>query len=54
MPSRELHHLVKRAEKIVLADLQAPPSIATLCRTLGIGDRALRRAFESVHGVSPL
>ncbi|MCP1768280.1 MULTISPECIES: helix-turn-helix domain-containing protein [Bradyrhizobium] len=52
--TRRQHHLVKQAKKRVLADLQNPPSIAALCRRLGIGYRTLLRAFENVHGVSPL
>lgn len=54
MPHREIHHLVKRAEKIVLADLQAPLSIASLARWLLVSERNLRRAFQGVHGIPPL
>ena len=51
---RKWHHLVKQAERTVIADLQAPISIAMLCRTLGVSDRYLRLAFHKVHGISPL
>jgi len=54
MADRELHRLVKRAEKIVLAAPQAPPSIASLARTLVVSERDLRRAFHGVHGMPPL
>ena len=49
-----MHHLVKRAERIALADLQARPSIPSLARRLGVSDRQLRRAFEAVHGIPPI
>ena len=44
--------LVKKVERMVLADLQAPLNIATLSRTLGVSDRYLRNVFQSVHGLS--
>src|SRR6267154_2759159 len=47
-------HLVKQAERTVLAGLQTPLSVAKLCRTLGVSDRDLRRAYQEVHGMSPL
>ena len=46
-------HLVKQTERMVLADLQTPISIAKLCRTLGVNDRYLRRAYQMVHGIPP-
>ena len=51
---RTPRHLTKQAERAVLADLQTPLSIAKLCRTLGVSDRDLRRAYQEVHGMSPL
>ena len=50
---RTRRHLVKQAERTVLADLQTPLSIAKLCRTLGVNDRYLRRAYQMVHGIPP-
>src|SRR5712691_7995110 len=51
---RTPRHLTKQAERAVLADLQTPLSIAKLCRTLGVSDRYLRRAYQEVHGMPPL
>jgi AraC-like DNA-binding protein len=50
---RTRRHLVKQTERMVLADLQTPVSIAKLCRTLGVNDRYLRRAYQMVHGIPP-
>jgi AraC-like DNA-binding protein len=46
--------LVTQAERTVLAELHAPLKIAKLCRTLGVSQRYLRSAYQSVHGMPPL
>jgi len=50
---RTRRHLVSQAERTVLAELQAPLNIAKLSRTLGVSERYLRSAYQSVHGMPP-
>jgi AraC-like DNA-binding protein len=38
---------------MVLADIQSPPNIATLCLKLGVSDRYLRDVFSKIHGIPP-
>ena len=45
--------LIKQAEALVLADLDAPLHISALCRALAVSERALRKAFHKTHGVPP-
>ena len=48
-----LNRLAKQVERMVLADLRRPPSIAEISRKLGVSDRYLRRVFRIVHGMPP-
>src|SRR5678809_948025 len=50
---RTLNRLAKQVERMVLADLRRPPSIAEISRKLGVSDRYLRRVFQIVHGIPP-
>jgi AraC family ethanolamine operon transcriptional activator len=45
--------LVKRTEKLALADLDKPLHISALCRALAVSERTLRKAFHKIHGVPP-
>jgi transcriptional regulator GlxA family with amidase domain len=46
--------LVQRAELLVLAHLDEPSlRVAVLARTLGVGERTLRKAFKSTDAMSP-
>jgi transcriptional regulator GlxA family with amidase domain len=45
--------LVEQAERLALAHLDEPLHISTLCRTLEVSERALRKAFHKIHGLPP-
>jgi transcriptional regulator GlxA family with amidase domain len=45
--------VVARAEQYVHANLHAPLPVSSLCRIVGLSERALRNAFYDVHGVAP-
>ena len=47
------HELVERAERLALANFQTPLDIATLCRTLAVSERTLRKAFQKIRGLPP-
>ena len=44
---------VERAEAYVRAHPDAPAPLHTLCRIVGLSERGLRNAFNSVRGMSP-
>jgi transcriptional regulator GlxA family with amidase domain len=44
---------VERAEAYVRAHPDAPASLHTLCRIVGLSERGLRNAFYSVRGMGP-
>ena len=45
--------LVEQAERLALANLDEPLHISTLCRTLEISERTLRKAFHKMRGLPP-
>jgi len=45
--------LVEQAVRLALAHMDEPLHISTLCRTLEISERTLRKAFHKVHGLPP-
>jgi AraC-like DNA-binding protein len=45
--------LVEQAERLALAHIDEPLHISTLCRTLEISERTLRKAFHKIHGLPP-
>jgi len=45
--------LVEQAERFALAHLDEPLHISTLCRTLAVSERTLRKAFHKIHGLPP-
>jgi AraC-like DNA-binding protein len=45
--------LVEQAERLALAHIDEPLHISTLCRTLEISERTLRKAFRKIHGLPP-
>jgi AraC-like DNA-binding protein len=45
--------LVEQAERLALAHLDEPLHISTLCRTLAVSERTLRKAFHKIHGLPP-
>jgi AraC-like DNA-binding protein len=45
--------LVEQAERLALALIDEPLHISTLCRTLEISERTLRKAFHKIHGLPP-
>jgi transcriptional regulator GlxA family with amidase domain len=45
--------LVEQAERLALAHIDEPLHVATLCRTLEISERTLRKAFHKIHGLPP-
>ena len=50
---RRGYELVEQAERIVLANPQAPFDIAALAQTLAVSERCLRNAFHRIHGLPP-
>jgi AraC family ethanolamine operon transcriptional activator len=55
-PSRQLNRrvIVRKAEEVIRANLDNPPSILDLCELTGAGRRALFYAFEELLGLSPI
>ncbi|WP_249790610.1 helix-turn-helix domain-containing protein [Bradyrhizobium sp. SRL28] len=47
------HELVEQAERLALANFQTPLDIPTLCQTLAVSERTLRKAFQKVRGLPP-
>jgi len=47
------HELVEQAERLVLASIQTPLDIPTLCRALAVSERTLRKAFQKTRGLPP-
>jgi AraC-like DNA-binding protein len=45
--------VVERAEAYVQSHMDAAVPVSTLCRVLGLSERALRNAFYTVRGMSP-
>jgi AraC-like DNA-binding protein len=45
--------LVAQAERLALAQLDEPLHISTLCQTLAVSERTLRKAFHKIHGLPP-
>ena|SRR5688572_9921361 len=45
--------VVERAEAYVRSHMDAAVPVSTLCRILGLSERALRNAFYTVRGMSP-
>ena len=45
--------VVEQAERLALAHIDEPLHISTLCRTLEISERTLRKAFRKIHGLPP-
>jgi transcriptional regulator GlxA family with amidase domain len=45
--------LVEQAERLALAHLDEPLHISTLCHTLAVSERTLRKAFHRIHGLPP-
>ena len=51
---RDTHRaVVALAEDYLNANRHAPPPVSSLCRAVGLSERALRNAFYDVHGVGP-
>src|SRR6267154_1150222 len=50
---KPLHELVEQAERFALANIQTPFDIPTLCRTLAVNERTLRKAFQKIRGLPP-
>jgi AraC family transcriptional regulator, ethanolamine operon transcriptional activator len=44
---------VERAEAYLRAHIDTPVALSSLCRIVGLSERALRNAFYSVRGMSP-
>ncbi|TMK48196.1 MAG: helix-turn-helix domain-containing protein [Alphaproteobacteria bacterium] len=45
--------LVEQAERLALAHIDEPLHISTLCRTLEVSERTLRKAFHKACGLAP-
>jgi AraC-like DNA-binding protein len=45
--------LVEQAERLALAHIDEPLHISTLCRTLEVSERTLRKAFHKIRGLPP-
>ncbi len=43
---------IRDARDILLKDLDNPPSIKTLAKTVGMGDRKLQRGFKEIYGTT--
>jgi transcriptional regulator GlxA family with amidase domain len=52
-PRRSRRELVERAEAYLRAQVGARVPFSTLCRVVGVSERALRNAFYQVRGMSP-
>jgi transcriptional regulator GlxA family with amidase domain len=50
---RKASRLVQQAEALALANVDEPLHVSALCHTIGVSERALRKAFHQVHGVPP-
>jgi AraC family ethanolamine operon transcriptional activator len=46
--------LADRARQLVVARLDEPPTVAELCRALGVSRRTLQSSFQAVWGMGPL
>jgi transcriptional regulator GlxA family with amidase domain len=51
--SKPCSDLVEQAERLALAHLDEPLHISTLCHTLAVSERTLRKAFHKIHGLPP-
>ena len=49
-----LQTLERRARDLVLAQLDQPPSVADLCRVLGVSRRTLQNCIQTTWGMGPL
>ena len=47
------HELVEQAERLALANFETPLDIPTLCQTLAVSERTLRKAFQQIRGLPP-
>lgn len=53
--ARSMVHLaVRRAEQLILAELDAPQSAETLARAVGVSARSLFRGFQQLRGYGPM
>jgi len=52
-PSASQREVVERAESYVQTHLDVPVSVSHLSGVVGVSERGLRHAFQSVAGVSP-
>ncbi|MEH2523950.1 MULTISPECIES: helix-turn-helix domain-containing protein [unclassified Bradyrhizobium] len=50
---RAYYDLVEQAESLALTGSDQSLHISALCRTLGVSERTLRKAFHQIHGVPP-
>jgi AraC-like DNA-binding protein len=53
LPVDTCRNLVERAEILALAEVDGPLQISALCAALAVSERRLRKAFHSIHGLSP-
>jgi AraC-like DNA-binding protein len=51
--TRKAGQLVRQAETLALANVDEPLHVSALCKTMGISERTLRKAFHTVHGTPP-
>jgi AraC-like DNA-binding protein len=53
LPLRETQEQVQAAAAVLLQDLEHPPSLAALARTVGLSESTLKRSFRQVYGTTP-
>ena len=55
MPTRQRYQqIVDRFEQVARANFGKPERIADLCEAAAISQRTLTRAFQAIHGTTPL
>jgi transcriptional regulator GlxA family with amidase domain len=51
--TRRYHEMVARADKVMRANLHRPFLISMICKSIGVSQRTLSRAFRATEGATP-
>jgi AraC family ethanolamine operon transcriptional activator len=54
VPGHSVYALERRARKLMVERMDAPPSVADLCQWLGVSRRTLQNCFQTTWGMGPL
>ena len=52
--SHSHERIVRRAEEVLLDQIEAPIYVGELCAAASVSERTLRNAFQSIYGMSPI